>query len=380
MSVPGAQRPVAWWIFPTVPVVAAAIAFAWLLNAELVRLYGMTSPAGDLAYDQQVVWNISHANFMGIHLELILAVLAAIEKMWPSPAVLLIFSAAGVAATAPAAYLFFRALLPAERAGSPWVAVALSAPIPFWAAIDLFDPENIALPLALLAAWAGLRGHRLAMWILCVVVLMCKEDQAYTVGIIGVLLGAYGAHEVRKHWRLVVYLAVAWFVVGIAIVHSALPTLPTLLFTLIVAAGIGARKLLEIRSIRPAMALVAILPALLLAWGAGSVPPALGAEPGAYSRPSAVAELRRATDMIPADAPVNADAGLAVWLANRHTINDFPDKLDAASYVVIDREAYLSPQTDPNLRKAAIAALLGSGRSALFDDGRFLVWGPVGGD
>jgi hypothetical protein len=371
MSVPARQRLVAWWIFPTVPVVAAAIAFAWTVNAELVRVYGMTSPAGDLAYDQQLVWNISHANFLGIHFELILVVLAAVEKLWPSPAVLLIFSAAGVAATAPAAYLFFRALLPADRAESPWVAVALAAPIPFWAAIDLFDPENIALPLALVAAWAGLRGHRVAMWILCVLVLMCKEDQAYTVGIIGILMGAYGAPEVRNQWRPVVYLAVAWFLIGIAIVHYVQPTVLTLLFTLIVAVGIVTRKFLEMRSIRPATALVAILPALLLAWAA---------QPSVYSRPSAVAELRTATEMIPADAPVNADAGLAVWLANRHTINDFPDKLDGTCYVVIDREAFLSGPTDPKKRQAAIDALPDSGRSVLYDDSRFQVWGPVGGD
>ena len=380
MSVPATERPVAWWIFPTVPVVAAAVAFAWTLQAELVRMYGMTTPAGDLAYDQQVVWNISHANFLSIHLELFLVVLAAVEKLWPSPAVLLIFSAAGLAATAPAAYLFFRALLPANRAESPWVAVALSAPIPFWAAIDSFDSENVALPLALLAAWAGLRGHRVAMWILCVLVLISKDDQAYTVGIIGILMGAYGAPEVRRHWRPVVYLAVAWFLIGIAIVHYVQPTVLTLLFTLIVAVGIGARKFLEMRTIRPATALVAILPALLLAWAAGRVPPALGVDPGAYSQPSAVAELRRATEMIPPDAPVNADAGLAVWLANRHTINDFPDKLDGTCYVVIDREAYISGPTDPKKRQAAIDALPDSGRSVLYDDSRFQVWGPVGGD
>ena len=370
----------AWWLFPTVPLFAAAIAFAWTVNAELMRLYGMTTPAGDLAYDQQIVWSVSHDTLVGIHLELFLVVLAAVEKLWPSPAVLLIFSAAGVAATAPAAYLFFRALFPSDRAGSPWLAVALAAPIPFWAAIDLFDPENIALPLALLASWAGLRGHRTAMWILCVLVLMCKEDQAYTVAIIGILMGAYGAPEIRRQWRLVLYVAVAWFVIGIAVVHSAVPALPTLLFTLIVAVGLAARRILEIRSIRPATALVAILPALLFAWAAGSVPPALGAEPRVYSQPNAVGELKAATELIPSDAPVNADAGLAVWLANRHTINDFPDRLDSRSYVVIDREAVLSEPTDPEVRQAAISALSGSGRSVLFDDGRFEVWGPVGGD
>jgi hypothetical protein len=48
--------------------------------------------------------------------------------------------------------------------------------------------------------------------------------------------------------------------------------------------------------------------------------------------------------------------------------------------VVIDRQSFLSEPTDPKMRTAAMSALLGSGRSVLFDDGRFQVWGPVGGD
>src|ERR1700680_1371887 len=150
-------RPLAWWIGPTVPLSAAAIAFAWTLHAELQRLYGMTGSAWDYAYDQQVIWNVSvgqgfytsfaRANFLGIHFELIFVVLAAVEKLWPHPAVLLIFSSAGLAATAPAAFLFFRALLPADRPESTWLAVALSAPVPFLAALQggaggLFPPAN----------------------------------------------------------------------------------------------------------------------------------------------------------------------------------------------------------------------------------------------
>src|SRR5713101_2544739 len=136
------DRPVAWWIFPTVPLMAAAIAFGWTLHLMLLRLYGMTGPSWDLGYDQQVIWDISvgqgfyssyaRADFLGIHFELILVVLAAVEKLWPNPAVLLIFSSAGLAATAPAAYFFFRSLLPDDRPASPWLAVALSAPVPFW--------------------------------------------------------------------------------------------------------------------------------------------------------------------------------------------------------------------------------------------------------
>ena len=468
-------RPVAWWIFPTVPLAAAALAFTWTLRGELLRLYGMTGSAWDFGYDQQIIWNISvgqgfyssfaRANFLGIHFELIFVVLAAVEKLWPNPAVLLIFSSAGLAATGPAAYLFFRAMLPADRAESPWLAVALSAPIPFWAAIqeaarDFFHPENMALALALLAAWAGIRGHRVAMWALCVLVLMCKEDQVYTVGVIGLLMAVYGAPEVRKHWRFIVYLAAAWFLIGTGILQQhfrnggytdfvyyrwlfgldpsmpntvtnilaaafrpgallvvaaviagmfALPLLAPrwlllvippylanvlsghtpqnvlnlhyvllLLFPFIVAGGVGARKFLEMRSIRPATALVAVLPALILGWGTGRFPPALGGDESLYTHPNAVAQLQAATSVIPANAPVNADDALTLWLANRHTINDFPDRLDGTCYVVIDRQAYLSGPTHPDQRLAALNQLPTSGRSLLYDDGRFQVWSPVG--
>jgi uncharacterized membrane protein len=468
-------RSEAWWIFPAVPLLAAAIAFAWTLHGELQRLYGMTGSAWDFGYDQQVIWNISQgqgfyssfarANFLGIHFELIFVVLAAIEKIWPSPIVLLIFSSAGLAATAPAGYLFFRAILPAGRAESPWLAVALSSAIPFWAAIqeaarDFFHPENMALAFALLAAWAGIRGHRVAMWAFCVLTLTCKEDQVYTVAVIGILMSAYGAPQVKKHWRFIVYLAGAWFLIGTGIVQQhfrnggytdfvyyrwligldpstpvtplavveaalrpgallvvaaiiasmfALPLLAPrwlvlaippylanvlsghvpqnvlhlhyvllLVFPLIVAGGVGARKFLEMRTLRPILALAMILPALILGWGIGRFPPALGADTSLYENPNTVAELQTATAMIPAGAPVNADNGLTVWLANRHTINDFPDRLDGSCYVVVDENAYISGPTNPKQRQDAITALPSSGRHKLFDDGRFQVWSPVG--
>src|SRR5256712_1746912 len=231
----GGTRAEAWWAFPAVPLLAAAIAFTWTLRGELQRIYGMTGSAWDLACAQQVIWNISQgqgfytsfarAISLGIPLELIFPVLAAVERFWPSPTVLLIFSSAGLAATPPAAYLFFRALLPADRAASPWLGVALSAPVPFWAATqeaagDFFHPENMALAFALLAAWAGVRGHRVAMWLFCLLTLSCKEDQVYTVGVVAILMSTYGAPHVKKHWRFVLYLAAAWFLIGTGILQQ----------------------------------------------------------------------------------------------------------------------------------------------------------------
>ena len=470
-------RSEASWIFPTVPLIAAALAFAWTLHGELQRLYGMTGSAWDFAYDQQVIWNIANGNgfyssfaradFLGIHFELIFVVLAAVEKLWPNPAVLLIFSSAGLAAAAPAAYLFLRAILPAGRPESRWLAMALAAPVPFWASIqeaarDFFHPENMALAFALMAAWAGIRGHRKTMWAFCLLTLTCKEDQVFTVGVVGILMSQYGAPLVKRRWRFIVYLAGAWFLIGTGIVQQhfrnggytdfvyyrwlfgldsshaltaanllaaivrpgalvavaillaglcALPLLAPrwlllvippyladvlsghtpqntlglhyillLVFPMIVAGGVGARRLLERRpSFKPAYALAALVPGLALGWGTGHFPPALAGSDVLYSRPNQYAELMSATAMIPPDAHVNADDGLAVWLANRKIINDFPDRLDASCYVVIDDNAYLSGPTHPDQRNAALAALARSGRTKLYDDGHFQVWSPVGG-
>jgi len=465
----------AWWMFLTVPLLSAAISFAWILHGNLQRLYGMTGSAWDLAHSQQVIWNIStgqgfytsfqRTDFLGIHFELIFVVLAAVERLWPNPAVLLVFAAAGLASTAPAAYLFFRAMLPEDRAESPWLAVALAAPIPFWAATqeaarDFFHPENMALTFALLAAWAGIRGRRALMWSFCVVTLACKEDQVYTVGVVGLLMAAYGAPQVKKHWRFIVYVAGAWFLIGPGIVQPLIrqggysdfvyyswlvglnPEFPLsaeavlqaifrpeallmvagiiaslflfplfaprwlllaippyianvlsahnpqyllhlhyvllLLFPMIAAGAVGARKFLEAHSMAPAIGLAAMLLVLALGWGSGRFPPAVGADVSLYSRPNTVAQLARATAMIPVSAPVSADNGLAVWLANRHTINDFPSRLDGTCYVVLDFEPYISGPTSRNERNAAAAVLPGSGRRVLYDDGRFQVWSPIG--
>src|SRR5690242_21342838 len=42
-----------------------------------------------------------------------------------------------------------------------------------------------------------------------------------------------------------------------------------LLFPLVVAGGVGARKLLERQSLRPQLAVAVVIPALLLGWGTG---------------------------------------------------------------------------------------------------------------
>ena len=436
-------------------------------------MYGMTSPAWDLAYDQQVIWNFANGhnfyssyantNFLGIHFEVVFALIGVIEKVWPHPDLLLIISAAGLATTAPAAYLFFRAMLPAHRA-SPWLAVSLASTIPFWEAIqeaarDFFHPETVALTFALVAAWAAVRGHRKTMWAFALLVLTCKEDQVYTVGVLGLFVLFHGAAGLRRHGRFLIAAAFGWFFIGVGIVQqlirnggysdfvyygtlvfhpsvgfvlgaifgtSALLTvawivismvgLPLLaprwlvlvippyladtlsthypqpflhlhyvllvMFPLIVAGGVGAKRfgaMPRFDLLRPAMTVLVIVPALLIGFTAGRLEPSLNANHIDYSRPDALARLRTATAMIPEGAPVSADNGLSIWLANRPSISVFPDQLQDSMYVVIDHDPYISGPIDPVKRQAQVTQLPLSGRRLLFDDGRFQVWSPVGG-
>src|SRR6267378_6488523 len=105
------------------------------LDSQLVRLYSVSAPSWDLGQTQQLLWSLANGhgwsssfeyghNFIGIHLEPILLPIAAIELVWPSPVVPLVFAAAGLASTAPAAFLMFRAMLP-DRPAARWLALAI---------------------------------------------------------------------------------------------------------------------------------------------------------------------------------------------------------------------------------------------------------------
>ena len=454
--------------------ISSVLAFAWILHTQLQRLYGLTAPVWDLGQGQQLLWSLANGhgwassfeeghNFLGVHLELVLLPIAGVERLWLNPTVPLIFSAVGLAASAPAAFLMLRAFLP-QRPASTWLALALAAPMPFWAATqeaarDQFHPENLALALAMLAAWAGLRHKRWLFWLLVVAVISCKEDQTYTAFVIGLMVWRTGTPAMKRHGKAVMIFAVAWLLIGSGVqqlirgagtspvlsyyawvfepgpnffVRAVLRPDPWLalagllvslfglplfaprwlllvipplaasllsshdpqerlqlhyvllvIFPLIVAAGFGARKLMEQPTVTawlPAPALLGCaVPALIVGFLAGGLPPALGADQWLYARPAAAERLLAATSVIPRGAPVYADDGAAVWLTDRTQIWILYDQPQPDHYVVIDRQAW-AHRGDPIAARAdAIALMLATGRRLLVDDGRFQVWSPAGG-
>lgn len=204
---------------PWAAALAAFLLVAWTL---LRRAAALEVPAYDTAFFEQVVWNLGHgrgfqsgyfgADFLGLHFEPILILPALLERIWPDARLLALLEAAGIALTAPAGYLLLRRLL-GERRGAATASVALAAPLPLWLALQNaagagFHPESIALPLLLLAGWAGLRGRMVWCWTLVAAALCAKEDQAYAMLVIGLLLWRRG--PCPRQGLAMAALAVVW--------------------------------------------------------------------------------------------------------------------------------------------------------------------------
>lgn len=218
----------ALWI-PLIPAASGALGVAAVAWTLWQRASALQLTAYDTAFFEQVVWNLGHghgfvtgffaapgrtvpANFLGLHFSPLLALPAAVQLAWPDAHALSLLTALALGLSAPAAYLMLRALL-GDRPGAPAVSAALAAGLPFWLAVQQaahagFHTEVLALPLALTAAWAGLRGRTLLCWACALLVLCAKEDQAYAVMVVGILLAVHGPS--RRQGVAMAALAVVW--------------------------------------------------------------------------------------------------------------------------------------------------------------------------
>jgi Predicted membrane protein (DUF2079) len=443
------------------PAAAAAAGFALVAWTLLRRAEALQVPAYDTAYFEQVVWNLGHgrgfasgffpASLLGVHFSPLLALPAALELAWPDARLLAVLHAAALAAAAPAGYLLLRALLDG-RAGGDLAAAALAAPLPLWPALQWagsagFHTEALALPLVLVAGWAGLRGRTGLCWAAAAAALAAREDQAYAVAVVGLLLAVSGPS--RRQGVALALAAVAWGAAAELVVMPALRgpvpsdldsyyawlrhpaaarvlgalaapagwlafaamvaamaglpllrpawlalALPPLLGDLLsahsqqpglrlqyalplvvpvlVAGGLGARRLLD--RPMPAAAVAALaLPALTIGAAFG---PLLGQRPA--PAPPALGRLLACAAALPARAPVAVDDDAAAPLAARPVERPLTYG-GPADWVVVDRAGPLPGYVNLRARAAHLTALPAEGRRLLCDDGRFQLWSPAGG-
>ncbi len=216
--------------------VAACLALVWIALQLLRRDDGLGTPAYDQAFFQQVVWNLDHGHgftssftansFLGQHFSPLLLVPAGLELFWTDPRMLTLINAFSIALAAPAAFLFLRAAFAPSRRGA-YLAAGLATALPFTpimqeAARAGFHTEAMAVPAALLAGWAGLSRRPVLAWVAAAVALVAKEDQVYTVAVIGVLIAVRGRSGMRRHGVLMVAVAVVWGVALFAVIMPAL--------------------------------------------------------------------------------------------------------------------------------------------------------------
>jgi uncharacterized membrane protein len=210
---------------------------AWVAVLLVSRVNGLAAPPYDLAFFNQVVWNVGNdgswtssfheGSFLGLHFSPVLVIPAAINRVvGPDVRVLNLLHALAVAALVPASFLFLRAVLRPSRHG-PLLAAVLAIGVPVWGATQQvirsdFHPETAGICLALLAGWMGLTGRHAAMWVLALAALATREDVAYAVIVVGLAVAARGRVRSRRHGRVLVIVASAWLIAVFALLMPAM--------------------------------------------------------------------------------------------------------------------------------------------------------------
>jgi uncharacterized membrane protein len=177
----------------------ATVGFAGLFAAlAVLRHRAFESGRFDLGNMTQAVWSTANGDVLsvtdvhgeqisrlGAHFDPILAALAPLWWLWPSPELLLVVQAAAVAAGAIPLYLLARRHVPDRPAAALALAYLLFPPVQ-WLTVSDFHPVALATPL-LLAAWLFLdRGQLVPFALLAAAAIATKEHVGLAVAGLGV--------------------------------------------------------------------------------------------------------------------------------------------------------------------------------------------------
>ena len=182
----------------------------------------------------QAVWSTAHGRFLemtdlqgdqfsrlGAHFDPLVALLAPLWWLWPSPDLLLVVQAVGVALGAVPVFLLARKHLGGEWSGLGFALVYLLYPPTQWLVVDDFHPVALATPLLLGAIWF-LDEDRLLPFALCAGAACLTKEQ---VGLVVAMLGIWHAFaHGRRRAGLVIFVAgalVAVIATAVIIPHYA---------------------------------------------------------------------------------------------------------------------------------------------------------------
>ncbi len=407
---------------PARVVLLASAAFAGGFGTlAVLRHRAFESGRFDLGNMTQAVWSTANGDVLsvtdvrgeqvsrlGSHFDPVLALLAPLWWLWPSPELLLVVQAIAVAAGAIPLYLLARRHVAARPAAAIALAYLCFPPVQWLTASD-FHSVALATPLLLLA-WLFLDARRLWPFALSGAAAIATKEH---VGLVVAALGVWYAVRHRDYGRGAAIAAAA----GAAALVAALAVVPHF-----AAAGSSAfesryddpvldgrdlgylaRLLLPLALVPLAapLALIAAVPELLLnvlsstrtqtsvqTHYAATIAPALlvaavfaARRLGSWAAYAALgaslagaialgpvgrvethadahdAALRRAVELVPDEAAVSATNGLGAHLSSRERIFSFP-VLREAEWVAVDttRLTFLD-SLRPERARPALAAL-----------------------
>jgi uncharacterized membrane protein len=401
-----------------VAVAAFGIVFA---VAAILRHRAFASGRFDLGNMTQAVWSTAQGDVLsvtdvhgeqisrlGAHFDPILAALAPLWWLWPSPEVLLVVQAFALAAGAfPVHWLARKHLGDGFHAAALALVYLAYAPVQ-WLTLSDFHAVALATPL-LLFAWWYLDEERLWAFALLAGAAMATKEH---VGLAVALMGVWYAVRHRRRGEGLAIAAVAG-AVALAAVYLVVPhfavegsafagrydspslggrdlrylsqlLLPLLflpfaapLAALAAAPELGLNLLsstLTQTSVKTHYAAVAV-PALLAAtvFGTARLGPRLAYVTLAASAAGMLllgplgrvelradrhdAAARRALELVPARAPVSATNGLGAHLSARERIFSFPVLREATWVVVDERHLTFLDSLKPDRARPALAAL-----------------------
>ena len=210
-------------------VIVVMVVFAVVMAIlSIQRHRDFKSARYDVGIMTQTVYNTAHgrileatnadgkqASRLGSHVDPILALFALPWLVWPSPVMLLVAQALIVALAAWPAYRLGRRFLGDPRAAFIMAAALLLYPPTQRAVLDGFHPVTLVLPF-LLFAFLYLEEDR--PWVAVPFLLLaalCKEE----IPLLLAMMGLYFALRKRRWWPLLITgVAIAWFVVAVAVV------------------------------------------------------------------------------------------------------------------------------------------------------------------
>ena len=206
----------------------AVAAFATGMSAlSVLQQRAFRTGRFDVGNLTQAVWSTAHGRFLqvtdlhgeqisrlGAHFDPLVAALAPLWWVWPSPELLLVVQAICVALGAVPVFWLARKHLGGEWAGLAFGLVYLLYPPTQWLVVDDFHPVAFATPLLLFAIWYLDEDRLLPFGLFAGLACLTKEQ----IGLVVAILGLWYAFAHRRRRAGLVLFAVG---VAVAIVATA---------------------------------------------------------------------------------------------------------------------------------------------------------------